>query len=203
MRCLFFWSIAKFPSRTCSWCTQHLFPFIRVNLWISFGFIFHFWQLVCLWQSLCGWVPTSPRQHVFLMAIRVSYFREGAHGLEPALDQISLTLAATAVEVSENFSMCLFWALPKSWPSQASLSVCVRCMRHRCQHTSRAIFTKEVMEPNTGSSVSKEDTAAVSKGYWLPYGRELWVAKTGLRYYCVSVGSKNRQQMLGSTGVMK
>lgn len=40
--------------------------------------------------------------------------------------------------------------------------------------------------------LQKEDAIALSKGDCLPDGREIWIAKTGLRYYCVSVGCKKQ-----------
>lgn len=52
-------------------------------------------------------------------------------------------------------------------------------------------------------NLSNADSSALSKGDCLPDGREIWIAKNSLRYYCVSVGCKNRQQMLVFSGVMK
>lgn len=91
---------------------------------------------------------------------------------------------------------------PKRWPSQTSLSMCVGAWSTIASTPQGPSSSKRLWIPTLAAVFQKTDTIAVSKSCWLPYGRELWTAKTGLRYYCVSVGCKNRQQMLGITGVM-
>lgn len=93
--------------------------------------------------------------------------------------------------------------LPKRWPSQTSISTCVGAQDTFASTPQGPSSSKGLWIPTPATVFQQTDTIAVSKGYWVPDGWEFWIAKTGLRYYHVSVGCKNRQQMLGITGVMK
>lgn len=112
---------------------------------------------------------------------------------------------------SENLSTCLFWALffqckPHLGGYQGRLLPPLVQVHEAAfpAHPEDHLHQKGLWIPAAAAAVlQKADSIALSKGDCLPDDREIWRAKIGLRYCYVSVGCKNRQQMLGFSGVMK
>lgn len=163
MRCLFFWSIAIFLSRSCLDVCNTLLPLLGLiceSALVSL-FLFDNWCVcseVCvaayppLTGSMYFWAHISQGNQSLLFH---EWPRLGVHSCSNCFN-IGCNCSSGIwkfLPVSILSFIFPVATLPKRWPSQTSSS---RCARHLCQHSWRAIFIKSVMNPNTGSSVSKD-----------------------------------------------
>lgn len=157
------------------------FPFSCLTIGVSVA------RFVCLGTHLSQALSIS--KSVFLMAAGASLFQGtgmwvGAHSCSDCFN-IAHNCSSGIWKFLCVFILIFIFpvpTLPKRWPSQTSLSTSVGAQGTIASTPRGSSSSVRLWIPRPAEGFQKTHTIAVLKGYWLSYGRELWIAKTGLRY---------------------